>query len=167
MSEEHFSRRTFVSASAAAIAAGAISAPRVSGFARVAERVGVAPERATGIEELTITELQAGLRAGTYTARSLVEQYRERIESLDQKGPALNHIIELNPDALPIADQRDAERRAGRTVGPLHGMPILVKDNIDTADRMHTSAGSLALATSIAPRDSWSPSGCARRARSF
>src|SRR5947199_169619 len=66
-----------------------------------------------------------------------------------------NHVRQRNPDALTIADQLDNERKAGKTRGPLHGIPILVKDNIDTADRMHTSAGSLALATSTPPRDSW------------
>ena len=74
---------------------------------------------------------------------------------MDKRGPTLNHVLEINPDALTIADQRDAERKAGKPHGPLHGIPILVKDNIDTADRMHTSAGSLALATSTPARDSW------------
>src|SRR5690242_724803 len=75
---------------------------------------------------------------------------------MDKQGPTLNHVLEINPDALMIADQRDAERKAGKPGrGPLHGIPILIKDNIDTADRMHTSAGSLALATSTPLRDSW------------
>ena len=107
------------------------------------------------VEELSITDLQAGMQSGTFTAVSLVEQYLARIDALDHRGPTLNHIVELNPDAATIAATLDAERRAGRVRGPLHGIPILVKDNIDTADRMHTSAGSLALATSIAPRDSF------------
>jgi amidase len=108
-----------------------------------------------GVEELSITELQTGLASGAYTARSLVEQYLARIEALDQRGPALNHVIEVNPEAVTIAEALDAERRGGRVRGPLHGIPILVKDNVDTADRMHTSAGSLALAASIAPRDAF------------
>jgi amidase len=108
------------------------------------------------LDDVTLADLQAGLRSGTYTARSLVEQYLARIDALDQKGPSLNHVLELNPDALTIADQRDAERKSGKALhGALHGIPILIKDNIDTADRMHTSAGSLALATSTPPRDSW------------
>jgi amidase len=107
------------------------------------------------LDDLTIGDLQAGLASGKYTARSLVEQYEARVNALDRNGPTLNHVLELNPDALTIADQLDNERKAGKTRGPLHGIPILVKDNIDTADRMHTSAGSLALATSIPSRDSW------------
>ncbi|HKW09005.1 MAG TPA: amidase [Gemmatimonadaceae bacterium] len=107
------------------------------------------------LDDLTIVDLQTGMQSGKYTARSLVEQYVARIGALDQKGPTLNHVIELNPDALMIADQRDTERKAAKLRGPLHGIPILIKDNIDTADRMHTSAGSLALATSTPARDSW------------
>jgi amidase len=107
------------------------------------------------LEEATIDELQTRLRDGRDTSQSLVQQYLERIDAIDQRGPALNAVIELNPDAMAIAAQLDAERKNGRVRGPLHGMPVLIKDNIDTADRMHTTAGSLALADSIAPRDSW------------
>src|SRR3712207_6046917 len=95
------------------------------------------------------------MRSGARTARSIAEQYVARIEEVDRRGPAVNSIIEINPDALAIAEARDAERRAGRVRGPLHGIPVLLKDNIDTADRMRTSAGSLALADSIAPRDAF------------
>jgi len=95
------------------------------------------------------------MSAGRVTARGLVEQYRARILATDRTGPDLHAILEPNPDALTIADQLDGERRAGRLRGPLHGVPIVLKDNIDTADRMHTSAGSLALETSIAPRDAF------------
>ena len=121
------------------------------------DRVGEALGRAAAfeLEEATIADLQSGMSSGKYTARALVEQYLTRIDSLDHKGPALNHIVELNPDALAIADQLDTERKSGKTRGPLHGIPVLIKDNIDTADRMHTSAGSLALANHIAARDSW------------
>jgi len=104
---------------------------------------------------LAISDLQAGLASGKYTARSLVEEYQARIASMDKQGPTLNHVLEANPDALMIADQLDGERKAGKLRGPLHGIPILVKDNVDTADRMHTSAGSLALENSIPLRDSW------------
>ena len=103
---------------------------------------------------MTVAQLQDGMRSGRWTARSLAEQYLARIDELDQRGPALHTIIELNPDALAIAAQMDAERGSKGPRGPLHGIPVLIKDNIDTADRMHTSAGSLALAESIAPRDS-------------
>ena len=107
------------------------------------------------LEELTIGDLQAGMRSGQYSSHSLVAQYLERIASLDQTGPMLRHVLETNPDALAIADALDAERRAGKVRGPLHGIPVLVKDNIDTADRQTTSAGSLALAGSRPVRDAF------------
>ncbi len=106
------------------------------------------------MEELTIVELQGMMGSGALTARSLVESYRERIEKLDAAGPALNAVIELNPDALAIADDLDAERARDGARGPLHGIPVMLKDNIETADRMATTAGSLALANSIALQDS-------------
>ena len=107
------------------------------------------------LEELTIDELQARMQRGAETSQSLAQQYLARIDAVDQRGPAVNAVIELNPDALALASQLDAERKAGKVRGPLHGIPVLIKDNIDTADRMHTTAGSLALADNIAARDSW------------
>ncbi len=95
--------------------------------------------------EATIDGLQAEMAAGKLTARELTAAYLERIEHIDRDGPRLNAIIECNPDALEIADRLDAERKAGRVRGPLHGIPILLKDNIATTDRMETTAGSLAL----------------------
>src|SRR3954468_69056 len=106
------------------------------------------------LEETTITDLQAAMASGRMTAHSITQQYLDRIEELDRKGPTLRHVIETNPDALAIADALDAERRAGRVRGPLHGIPILLKDNIGTADRMTTTAGSFALAGSIPSVDS-------------
>jgi amidase len=105
--------------------------------------------------ELTIADLQARMHSGAETARTIAERYLERIRDLDRQGPALNSVIELNPDALAIANALDAERQVQGPRGPLHGIPVLLKDNIDTADRMMTTAGSLALAGSIAPRDSF------------
>ena len=105
-------------------------------------------------EEITITQLQDGMKSGKYTARSLAEQYLARIDAVDKKGPAVNAIIELNPDALAIAESLDKERRGGKVRGPLHGIPVLIKDNIDTADKMMTTAGSLALVGSKPPKDS-------------
>lgn len=105
------------------------------------------------LEEVTITELQNGLQSGKYSARSLVKKYLDRIDDLDKNGPALNSVIELNPDAMSIAETLDNERKAGRVRGPLHGIPILIKDNIDTADRMMTTAGSLALLSSRPAQD--------------
>ncbi len=107
------------------------------------------------LEETTIAELQEGMKSGQFTARSLVEKYLTRIAEIDKQGPALNSVIEINPEALAIADLLDAERKAKGPRGPLHGIPILIKDNLDTADRMTTTAGSLALAGSIPPRDAF------------
>lgn len=97
------------------------------------------------INEVTIDELQEKMEKGEYTSRKLVEMYLARIKEIDQQGIKLNAVIELNPEALSIADQRDEERRNARVRGPLHGIPFLVKDNIDTGDEMMTTAGSLAL----------------------
>jgi amidase len=103
--------------------------------------------------EASIADLREGLASGRYTARRLVEMYLERIAALDAAGPTLNSIIETNPDALAIADALDRERAAGHVRGPLHGIPIVLKDNIDTGDRMMTTAGSLALAGAPANQD--------------
>jgi len=107
------------------------------------------------LDEATIADLQQRMQAGRASARSIAEQYIARIEAVDRSGPSLHSVIEVNPDALAIADQLDAERRAGRVRGPLHGIPILVKDNIATADKMMTTAGSLALAGVKPPADAF------------
>jgi amidase len=107
------------------------------------------------LEEATLAELAQGFRENRFTARSVAEWYLARIDALDRKGPAVNAVIEINPEALALADALDAERRSRGARGPLHGMPVLLKDNIDTADRMSTTAGSLALAGSIALRDAF------------
>jgi amidase len=107
------------------------------------------------LEEATIADLQAGMSAGRTTSHSITQQYIARIEELDRKGPTLRHVLEINPDALSIADSLDQERKSGRVRGPLHGIPILLKDNIDTADRMTTTAGSLALEGSIPLQDAF------------
>jgi amidase len=120
-----------------------------------ARRPGSAPPAATfEFEEATVEDLQRRMAAGSLTSRQLTAAYLARIEALDRKGPALHHVIETNPDALAIADALDAERKAKGARGPLHGIPILLKDNLDTADKTMTTAGSLALAGSHAPRDS-------------
>src|SRR5512140_3890802 len=106
------------------------------------------------LEETTVAELQNAMAAGRMTARSITQQYLDRIDDLDRKGPTLRHVIETNPDALATADALDRERKSGRVRGPLHGIPILIKDNIDTADKMTTTAGSYALAGSIPLQDS-------------
>src|SRR5262245_28454876 len=107
------------------------------------------------LEEATIADLQAGMQSGKYTARSITEAYLDRIESTNKKGPALFAVLETNPDALAIADQLDAERKSKGPRGPLHGIPILLKDNIATADRMTTTAGSLVLEGSIPEKDAF------------
>jgi amidase len=113
------------------------------------------PSPPFALEEATIADLQQRMQSGRETSRSIVEQYIARIDAIDRNGPALHSVLEVNPDALAIADRLDAERRSGRTRGPLHGIPILIKDNIATADRMMTTAGSLALAGVTAPRDAF------------
>jgi amidase len=107
------------------------------------------------MEEKTVVQLQQMMESGEQTARSIVESYLQRIEQIDKQGPAINAIIELNPDALEIADALDVERQEKGPRSPMHGVPVLIKDNIDTADRMMTTAGSLALEGSIPLRDSF------------
>jgi amidase len=107
------------------------------------------------LDEITISDLQDGMQSGKFTARSLVEKYSARIDEIDKHGPAINSVIELNPDALSIAETLDQERKAKGPRGLLHGVPVLIKDNIDTADRMMTTAGSLALVGSKPSADSF------------
>jgi amidase len=113
------------------------------------------------LDEVSITELHAGMVSGRWSSREITELYLRRIEEIDGQGPTLRSVIETNPDALEIAAERDREREAGQVRGCLHGIPILLKDNIATRDRMTTTAGSLALEGSIPPRDS----GVARKLR--
>jgi|SRR5579871_1286295 len=107
------------------------------------------------LDEITIADLQEGMKSGRFTARSLVEKYTSRIEEVDKNGPHLNSIIEMNPDATAIAESLDRERQEKGPRGPLHGVPIVIKDNLDTADRMMTTAGSLALVGAKPPKDSF------------
>lgn len=139
-------RRDFVRIAGAA--AAAIATRPLESFAQPA------PSSAT-LDELSVADLQQAMASGRLTSRSLAESYLARIDAVDGHGPSLNSIIELNPQALEIADAMDRERKAGRVRGPMHGIPIVIKDNIDTADRMRTSAGSLALAENIATRDAY------------
>ena len=127
-------RRNFLQTTATALAV-AITKPASS----------FATPPAFELEELTISELQQGLQSGKYTSRSLVEKYSERIAEIDKRGPKLNSVIELNPDCEAIAAALDRERKERGPRGPLHGIPMLIKDNIDTYDKMMTTAGSLAL----------------------
>jgi amidase len=107
------------------------------------------------LDEITVAQLQEAMSSGRHTARSVAELYLARIDEIDRRGPAVNSVLETNPDALAIADALDRERKDKGVRGPMHGIPVLIKDNIDTADRMKTSAGSLALADAVAPRDAF------------
>lgn len=140
-------RREFLTASLA----GALLAASSSGLAASPQ----ADNEAFELRELSISDLQDGLKSGKYTTRSLAEKYLAQIEAIDRQGPALRSVIEINPDALELADALDKERKVKGPRGPLHGIPILIKDNIDTADKMSTTAGSLALVGSKPPRDAF------------
>lgn len=107
------------------------------------------------LEEVTVSDLQSRMKEGAITAEEITNLYFDRIESLDRSGPEVRAIIETNPDALATARALDIERKNNKIRGPLHGIPVLLKDNIDTADRMQTTAGSLALLDQPTPRDSW------------
>ena len=111
--------------------------------------------QAFALEETTIAQLQDGMKAGRLTSRGTTQAYLDRIAALDRQGPSLRAVLETNPDALTIADALDVERRRGKIRGPMHGIPVIVKDNIDTHDKMQTTAGSLALEGNIALRDAF------------
>jgi len=144
------SRRSFLKTGVV----GGVSAALLPALAGAAEVAAAAAVPAFELDEISISDLQEGMKSGKYTARSIAEKYLARIESLDKQGPAINTVIEINPDALALADAMDKERTARKVRGPLHGIPILIKDNIDTADRMMTTAGSLALVGWRPPQDS-------------
>ncbi|MGH9366215.1 MAG: amidase [Thermoanaerobaculia bacterium] len=138
-------RRSFFRYGAAGGAAIAVAGGRAVSLPPPAPPAQPPPDAPFELEETTFSDLRRRMESGSETARSLVEKYLARIEALDRAGPALRSLLETNPDALSIADALDAERRDGKTRGPLHGIPILLKDNIATADRNTTTAGSLAL----------------------
>ncbi len=155
-----FTRRDFVRGSLVAGIAG-LARP-TSLTAAVSERENAnaaptAPHRVAPFElaEATIADLQAGMTSGKWTAEGIAQQYLARMDDVDSGGPAIRAVLERNPDALAIARERDVERKAGKSRGPLHGVPVLIKANIDTADRMQTTAGSYALAGAPAPRDAF------------
>ena len=138
-------RRRFLGSSLAAGAA-TLSAPFLSsGLLHAANASPRTEVRKFEFDEATIAELSAGMRQGKWTAKRIAEKYLDRIEEIDRRGPKLNSVIETNPDAVRIAEELDRERKQGGERSPLHGIPVLIKDNIDTADRMMTTAGSLAL----------------------
>jgi amidase len=146
-------RRRFLRSSALAGVSAAVL-PALAAARQVA--ASPAPEiKSFELDEITIADLQAGMVSGKFSARSITEKYLARIEEIDQQGPALKSVIEVNPEALAIADALDKERKENRVRGPMHGIPVLIKDNIDTADRMQTTAGSLALLGSKPVKDSF------------
>ena len=107
------------------------------------------------VEEKTISELLTLLEEGAATSKELVLAYLERIAKIDKSGPTLNSIAEINPDAAALAEVRDAQRKKGEIIGPLHGIPVVIKDNIDSGDKMHTTAGSIALRDHYAGEDAF------------
>lgn len=150
MSSSKLPRRDFLALGSIGIAALA----GVKGRGKFSSPPSSAAAPAFELDEITIAALQQGMTEGKYTAKGIAQLYLERIAELDRQGPTVKSVIELNPDSLAIAEQLDQERQGKGARGPLHGIPVLIKDNIDTADRMATSAGSLALATSRARDDS-------------
>jgi amidase len=162
-SRQNNSRRAFLRAGVVATAASAVYPALAS--ARVVDSTLAASVAESSrkddfkkdfeLEEITIDGVQAAFQSGQHSSRSLTEKYLARIQEIDKAGPMLNSVIEINPDALPIAEALDRERNAKGARGLLHGIPILIKDNIDTGDRMNTTAGSLALAASRPARDAF------------
>src|ERR1051325_443731 len=149
-------RRDFLRLSGMGTAFGIVGKPHLAAATTIGSGRGsggfdIAPFE---LEEATIDQLQSWMASGRMTSRSITQLYLNRIAALDRKGPSLHHAIEVNPDGPSIAASLDRERKAGRVRGPMHGIPILLKDNVDTADRMATTAGSLALAGSIPLQDS-------------
>ena len=150
------SRRDFLRVSGVAGALAVTESSGAGGFGAPAPAGQTTPAGADDfpLAEATVADLQEWLASGEWTTRAITEAYLGRIEEIDGRGPVLRSVLETNPDALAIADRLDRERGEGRLRGPLHGIPVLLKDNIDTADRMTTTAGSLALAGWVPPEDS-------------
>jgi amidase len=149
-------RRAFLSRAGGAAAAASLPGGMLRASATEPPAAVPGPEAAHGaseFSEISLMELHEGLRNGRWTSHGLTQHYLDAIARLDRAGPEINAILEVNPDALAIASAMDAEWEERGPRGPLHGIPVLLKDNIGTADHMHTSAGSLALSTSIAPHD--------------
>jgi amidase len=154
MSEHSVNRRTFLKAGTlGGVAAARASEAHARGTAQREPRAASVPP--FDLEEVSIAALQERMASGAETSTSITQKYLARIAALDTAGPTLRQVLETNPDALAVAAERDGERRAGRVRGPLHGVPILLKDNIGTADRMTTTAGSLALEGSVPAKDSF------------
>src|SRR5918997_5125087 len=143
-------RREFIKAGVI----GGLAAVAANALGRPTAEASPAPP-AFELEEATVALLQEWMSSGRRSAREIAEDYLERVEKIDRRGPSVNSVIETNPDALSVAAALDRERKEGRGRGPLHGVPVLIKDNIDTADRMMTTAGSLALVGAKPVRDAF------------
>ncbi len=151
-------RRSFFSHSAVAVAGGATGATLNVRLGEKPVDKDISKSGSTDdfeLNEVTIEWLQEHMANGKYTSAVITQLYLDRIQALDKNGPKLNSVIELNPDAMEIAKAMDAERKAGKVRGPMHGIPVLIKDNIDTADKMMTTAGSLALVNNMAVKDAF------------
>jgi amidase len=136
-----------------------ITAWSISSCNQTTQSVATKPAAGSGdgfeLNEITIDQLQQKMKEGSYTSRSVTDMYLKRINEIDKQGPSLHAVIEINPDAVKIADQMDAERKAGKLRGPLHGIPVLIKDNINSGDGMMTTAGSLSLMGNKAGTDAF------------
>ncbi|HXV87448.1 MAG TPA: amidase [Gemmatimonadales bacterium] len=143
------SRRAFLEQGSLAAAAVALPSGTMSGA------LTVQTPQSFALEETTVAALQEGMRTGRLTSRGITQAYLDRIAAMDRQGTSLRSVLETNPDALPIAEQLDRERAQGRVRGAMHGIPVIIKDNIDTHDKMQTTAGSLALEGNIAQRDAF------------
>jgi len=144
-------RRTFIAGGTIA----GIGITALSTMAILSKDTNDTPDYFFELDEITIDELQVKMKSGELTSHAITKKYLKRIEELDKKGPKINAVIELNPDALAIADKMDNERKAGKIRSALHGIPVLIKDNIDTGDKMKTTAGSMALIDNMASKDAF------------
>ncbi len=151
------SRRRFLG-SAAVVGIASLAPMRPAHSEKAGGSTDIAP---FDLDEISVRELQEGMNSGRFTAHSIAQKYLDRIAAIDKSGPGLNSVIEINPDALSIADSLDDERKSKGIRSPLHGIPVLIKDNIGTADHMMTTAGSLALLGFTPTKDS----GVARQLR--
>jgi amidase len=149
------SRRAFLGTAVVGGAASALAGHRALADSKPGPDATPAPIKSSDLDEATIEQLQQGMSSGKLSARSIAEKYLARIDEIDKRGPYLNSVIEVNPEALAIAEALDADRKQGRVRGPLHGIPVIVKDNIDTADRMATTAGSTAMIGAKPAKDSF------------
>jgi amidase len=147
-------RRQFLRTSALLSASAAVL-PALASARQFAAPTSTPEIKPFELDETSIANLQAAMASGKFSSRSIAEKYLARIEEIDKQGPAINSVIEVNPEALAIADALDKERKENHIRGPMHGVPVLIKDNIDTADSMQTTAGSLALLGSKPRRDSF------------